>query len=145
MAVPTKKEIEETLTNIKKTKKSKPKKTTKIKTTSRKRTTKDDVIRQLIENNISLQEKNIELINAISKLNNKISEMVDIFNEAAKHIKAGTDEPLIQKLEKLLDQNKVIANGLILLEKYIREKSAMSQQFSPQQQFSPKPLKRPNL
>ena len=140
MAITKKKEVKKTITNIV----DSPKEISPKKTSPGKRTTKDDIIKQLIENNISLQDKNIELISSISKLSNKISEMVDIFSEAASHIKAGTDEPLVQKLEKLLDQNKVIANGLILLEKYIREKSAMSQQF-PQQQFSPKPLKRPNL
>lgn len=143
MVMPTKKELEETLG--KKTKKVSKKPIEVKRKPVVKRATKDDIIKQLVENNISLQQKNIELISAISKLNNKISEMVDIFDEAAKHIKAGTDEPLVNKLERLLDQNKVIANGLILLEKYIREKSAMSQQFAPSQQFSPKPLKRPDL
>ena len=61
MAVPTKKEVEETLgKNVKKsrtTKKEKLKTTVKIKTTTKKRTTKDDIIKQLVENNISLQER----------------------------------------------------------------------------------------
>jgi len=119
-----------------------------VKKTSVKRTspkpTKDNIIQQLMENNLSLQQKNVELINAISELSSKISRMVDIFDEAATHIKSGTDEPLVNKLEKLLDQNKVIANGLILLEKYIREKSAMQQPLTQPGKFSPKPL-RPNL
>jgi len=119
----------------------KTKKTVKRKTSRKKTITQKDLINQLVQNNISLQEKNIELIKSMNQLTLKISEMVKLFEEASKHIKEGRDEPLTQKLEKLLDQNKVIANGLILLEKYVRDKSVMN----PPSSFSPKPLNKPNL
>ena len=104
------------------------------------RKSKDDIITQLAENNLALQEKTAELITSIKGLTKKVDDMVNIFEEAAKHIKEGTDRPLMEKLQGLLEQNKTIAKGLILLEKYVREKSAMG---TPA--FQPKPLPRSNL
>jgi len=104
-----------------------------------KKSTKDDIIHQLAENNIALQEKNTELIISIKELTKKIDSMVTIFEEAAKHIKEGTDRPLMEKLQGLLEQNKTIAKGLILLEKYVREKSVAGTATQP---FQPKPLPR---
>lgn len=102
---------------------------------------KDDIISQLAENNLALQEKTAELIISVKELTKKIDDMVKIFEEAAKHIKEGTDRPLMEKLQNLLEQNKTIAKGLIMLEKYVREKSAMGGT----QPFQPKPLPRSNI
>ncbi len=102
---------------------------------------KDTIIEQLAQNNLVLQEKTTELIISIKDLTKKMDDMVKIFEEAAKHIKEGTDKPLMDKLTDLLEQNKTIAKGLVLLEKYVREKSAMG---GPQQ-FQPKPLPRSNF
>ncbi|MBU4502388.1 MAG: hypothetical protein KKA79_07355 [Nanoarchaeota archaeon] len=107
------------------------------------RVNKDNIIHQLAENNLELQKKTTELIISIKDLTKKIDNMVEIFDEAAKHIKEGTDRPLMEKLSGLLEQNKTIAKGLILLEKYVREKSAMS--ITPISGFQPKPLPRSNF
>lgn len=106
---------------------------------------KDTIIEQLVHNNIALQDKTAELITSIKELTKRMDDMVKIFEEAAKNIKEGTDKPLMDKLQGLLDQNQTIAKGLVLLEKYVREKSAMGgpQQFQPQ--FQPKPLPRSNF
>lgn len=104
-----------------------------------KRASKEGIIEQLVENNIALQEKTADLITSIKELTKKIDDMVKIFEEAAKHIKEGTDRPLMEKLTSLIDQNKTIAKGLVLLEKYVREKSAIGPT------FQPKPLPRSNL
>ncbi|MDP2908739.1 MAG: hypothetical protein Q8N77_02940 [Nanoarchaeota archaeon] len=101
---------------------------------------KDVIIEQLVKNNIALQEKTAELITSIKELTKKMDDMVKIFEEAAKHIKEGTDKPLMDKLQNLLEQNKTIAKGLVLLEKYVREKSVMGPP-----QFQPKPLPRSNF
>jgi len=107
------------------------------------RVNKDNIIHQLAENNLELQKKTTELIISIKDLTKKIDNMVEIFDEAAKHIKEGTDRPLMEKLSGLLEQNKTIAKGLIMLEKYVREKSAMSG--TPTSGFQPKPLPRSNF
>ena len=49
-------------------------------------------------------------------------------------------QQLINRTKTLLEQNKVIARGLILLEKYIREKTPMG--FGDQPSFESKPLPR---
>ncbi len=104
---------------------------------------KDTIIEQLVHNNMALQEKTAELITSIKELTKRMDDMVKIFEEAAKHIKEGTDKPLMDKLQDLLEQNQTIAKGLVLLEKYVREKSVMGS--GPQQQFQPKPLPRSNF
>lgn len=82
------------------------------------------ILNQLIENNIALQKKTTELLISINDLTKKIDSMVTIFSKAAEHIEKGeVEEPLAQKLEALLDQNRKIAKGLILLEKYVRDKA----------------------
>jgi len=106
------------------------------------RVSKSDIIAQLAENNLALQHKTAELITSVKELTKKMDDMVSIFQEAAKHIKEGTDRPLMEKLNGLIEQNKTIAKGLILLEKYVREKSAGVGGGQP---FQPKPLPRSNF
>ncbi|MEK6841294.1 MAG: hypothetical protein AABW57_01635 [Nanoarchaeota archaeon] len=81
----------------------------------------------LLQLNIELQKKNIELLEAINSLTQRIDNLVNIFEEAAKNV-ANIEEDrkvkdLANKLEELLEQNKSLANGLLLLERYIRSKS----------------------
>lgn len=92
---------------------------------------KDKVISDLIEYNIALQNKTAELVSNMGQLTKRIDTMVSLFEEAAKSIRAGTDEPLMKRLSELLDQNKNIARGLILLEKYIKDRSMIDENFPP--------------
>ncbi len=77
--------------------------------------------------NIELQHKNIELLNAVHTLTKRVDNLISIFEEAAKNV--GTVEEdsrlkeLTTKLEALLEQNKSLANGLVLLERYVRSKA----------------------
>ena len=86
----------------------------------------EDVIQRIVETNVALQKKITDLVVSTNDLNQKVSRVVSIFEDAAKHIKPGLEDeqlsPLINKLEELLDQNKTIAKGLVLLERYVREK-----------------------
>ncbi len=93
---------------------------------------------KLIENNIALQSKIVDLVSSVNNLNKRIGHLVDIFEGAAKDVKEvkGVDEQvsaLANKLEMLLEQNKSIAKGLLLLEKYVRGRTEMNQ-------LPPKPL-----
>ena len=88
-----------------------------------------EVMQELIKTNISLEKKMIELLSSMHDLTKKMDLMVDIFTKAAQHIERGdVKEPLAAKLTELLDQNKKIARGLLLLERYVKEKSAFSSQ-----------------
>ena len=84
---------------------------------------KDELINKLIENEVLMQSKTAELIVSINNLVKKMDTMVTLFEEAAKHVKSETEEPLMKRLEALLEQNKNIAHGLVMLESYVREKS----------------------
>ena len=81
----------------------------------------------LVELNLALQNKNIELLNAIHGLTKRIDHLINIFEEAAKNISIVEDDTrvkeLTEKLENLLDQNKTISNSLILLERYVKSRS----------------------
>lgn len=84
----------------------------------------NSLVDQLLETNISLQEKVVDLISSTKELVKRMDNMVKLFEEASSQLKSGTDEPLMRRLEELLEQNKTIAKGLILLEKYVREKAS---------------------
>ena len=93
-----------------------------------KRENHEVLLKHLIENNVSLQKASLNLIETANILTKRIDKLVSIFEEASKHV---TDvelnderlKNLAAKLEGLLDQNKEIAKGLLLLEQYIRSKS----------------------
>ncbi len=97
----------------------------------RKSSTKEEIINQLMQSNLALQDKTADMIHAMKELTKRMDMMVALFEEAASQIKSGTDEPLMKKLEELLDQNKTIAKGLILLEKYVRERASAMPGFRP--------------
>jgi len=83
---------------------------------------KNEAIAKLLENTVLLQKKATELIVASSKLMKKVSELVEIFEEASrtKTVEDSELKPLLDKLSMLLEQNKTLAQGLILLERRIR-------------------------
>ncbi len=86
-----------------------------------------EVMQELIKTNISLEKKVIELLGSVNELAKRVDQMVGIFTKAAEHIERGdVKEPLAAKLTELLDQNKKIARGLLLLERYVKEKSSFS-------------------
>ena len=91
------------------------------------RVTKQDIIDKLTENSVKLQQANSNLLIGITNLTKKIDELVMIFQKAADHIEKGEiKEPLARKLTDLLEQNKRIAKGLILLENFVRENEGFS-------------------
>jgi hypothetical protein len=84
---------------------------------------KQDVINQLIKNSALLQEKSIQLLTSMNNLTKKMENLIAIFEKAADYIeKEEVTEPLSEKLSQLLDQNRKIAQGLLVLEKFVREK-----------------------
>src|SRR3989344_9552126 len=78
------------------------------------------------------QKQISELVESTNKLIQRIDKLVSLFDEAAKHVgevesTEARISALSSKLESLLEQNKAIAQGLLLLEKYVRGKSGLSQ------------------
>lgn len=94
--------------------------------------TKDKIVDMFIESNLSLQHKIADLLVETRELNKNVSGMVLLFTEAGENIKKGKyEDPLMVKLDDLLEQNKNIAKGLLLLEKFVREKQATQSAFAP--------------
>lgn len=91
------------------------------------RASKEALIEKLTENNILLQHKITDLVVSIKDLSGKMDAMLNLFKEAGENIKTGKyEDPLLNKLDDLLEQNKNIAKGLLTLEKYIRERQTAS-------------------
>lgn len=94
------------------------------------------VQQHLIDSNIKLQEKLIELIESnkevsknLSATSKEIQSMTDFFKEAGKYMVAETEDeklkPLLNRISDLVEQNKTIMRSLILIQKYIRASPPM--------------------
>lgn len=80
-------------------------------------------IDRLIESNIQMQHKMADVLLSIKDLNENVSTLITIFKSAGEHIKADKyEDPMIHRLNELLEQNKNLARALMLLEKYVKEK-----------------------
>ena len=102
-----------------------------------KKSSEAKIVDALTENNLILQRKLIEsiestnqLVKSMHRVAEQNSEMLKIFNEASKHIndievKDESLRPMFKRLDDLLEQNKTIARGLLMLERYVRERASL--------------------
>ncbi len=97
----------------------------------------ENVSRMLVENFVSLQSVMADLTSKLNNLANQISKLLELFEQSAKafmekDIKfgegTGVNKEIAEKLDKLLEQNKIIARGLALLHE---ANSAEEPQYSP--------------
>ncbi len=101
-------------------------------TTKHSKGTSDALMGDLVEQNINLQHKMVDLMISVKDLTKSVKGMVELFSEAGEHIKKGKyEDPLLVKLDDLLEQNKNIAKGLLMLEKFVREKQTAPTAFAP--------------
>jgi hypothetical protein len=102
----------------------------------------------LIENFIGLQKAMTHLSMKFENLSDNIGKLLNVFELSAKDFimnkgKANpeTDKDLLNKINSLLEQNKTIAKGLVMIEEKVRNKGEVSQeQVQQQPQFQPRPL-----
>jgi hypothetical protein len=71
-----------------------------------------------------------KLVDSSDKLVKRIDKLVSLFEVASKNVSEVTSaeekvRALSEKLEDLLDQNRTIAKGLLMLEKYVRGKTGI--------------------
>ncbi len=114
------------------------------------KTTAKTTMDLLLENSIALQKTIASLAIELKSLNKKISSMLKLFEDANKAFKETRKEgiatpaempisgELMEKIEELLKQNKTIANGILLLEKALRESTKEKEK--PAKEYKPKPL-----
>ncbi len=107
--------------------------------------TKAELEQALIDNFVNLQKVLTNLAIKFDDLSSNISKMMQLFEISAKsfaekysgEIPVGmidVDKEFLKKLDSLLDQNKVISKGIMLMEERIKERAGPSQpmQQSPQ-------------
>ncbi len=134
-----------------KKKKSRAKATKKTKRKSKPRITQSasevQVEKILVENFVSLQKVMTNLSVKFDSLTNQISKLLDLFEISAKSLaqkefdlgkKGGDDKKIVEKIDNLFEQNKVIARGLTLL----HEKEPLLP--PPKRPFGLGPRKNPN-
>jgi len=92
---------------------------------------KDQTVKLLIENSIALQGVLTNMAVSLDRLSKNMEKMLDVFKEnsmaigedkASSEVHEAREKELINRLDSLIDQNKMIAKGIILLESTIKEK-----------------------
>lgn len=80
----------------------------------------------LIENFVGLQHAMTNLSFKFERLSDNIVKLLQVFEESAKNYMGGnksSDEELLKKINSLLDQNKTIAKGLVLMEEKVKHRA----------------------
>jgi hypothetical protein len=84
----------------------------------------------LIENFVALQKVQTNLAEKLNNLSTQISQLLKLFESAAKSLSeqpavqiCGKDKELLEKLNQLLEQDKVIAKGIVYIEDRMNEMS----------------------
>jgi hypothetical protein len=89
----------------------------------------EELDQKLIENLVELQKVHTAMAEKFDKLSGQIANLLSLFEIAAKSFAthpanqvAEKDKDFLDKIDKLLDQNKTIAKGLTLIEEKVRER-----------------------
>jgi hypothetical protein len=89
----------------------------------------EELQQKLIENLVELQKVHTNLAEKFDKLSDQITTLLRLFEMAAKsfasvpgNLMSEKDKDFLEKIDKLLDQNKTIAKGLMLIEEKVRER-----------------------
>ena len=111
---------------------------------------------RLVHNLIELQKVHANLAEKFDKLSSQMSQLLALFEVSARSFARQTnfqgaekDREFLDKIDRLLDQNKTIAKGLTLMEEKMRERlygqagAVQGQQAQQLHQFdTPRPLPR---
>lgn len=94
-----------------------------------KQTTNQALEERIIHNLVELQKVHTDLSEKFSKLSNQIEQLLTLFEVSARAFAKQAniqgiekDKEFLDKIDKLLDQNKLIAKGLTLMEGKMRER-----------------------
>ncbi|MBS3088472.1 hypothetical protein J4402_01700 [Candidatus Pacearchaeota archaeon] len=112
--------------------------------------------KKLLENLVALQKVHTDLAVKFDKLSRDISNLLTLFEVTAqnfaKNLPTGEiekDKEFLDKIDKLLDQNKTIAKGLTLMEEHMKERvyggtteKQPDEQMRPSLNERPRPLPR---
>lgn len=83
----------------------------------------------LIQNLVELQKVHTTLLEKFDKLSNQLSALLQLFESAARSFAehpankvSEKDKDFLEKIDRLLDQNKTIAKGLMLMEDRMKQR-----------------------
>jgi len=84
----------------------------------------------LLHNMVELQKVHVDMAQKFEKLSGQIAQLLQLFEMTARSfgqqshgiVATEKDREFLDKIDKLLDQNKTIAKGLTLMEEKMREK-----------------------
>ncbi len=101
------------------------------KTTKKKKSVTDrEIEHAILKNLVELQKVQTDLSEKFSHLATEISNLLALFEVTARHFAKNIpqndqftkDKEFLEKIDKLLDQNKTLAKGLTLMEERLRER-----------------------
>ena len=113
---------------------------------AKKRMTASEREKLLIENFVGLQHAMTNMSIKFGSLADNLEQLLKIFEEAAKNFASGEkgdDKDMLNKIDSLLNQNKTIAKGLVLMEEKLRGRAYESEALGSRTRTShirPKPL-----
>ena len=109
----------------------------------------------LVENFVGLQHAMTNMSIKFGALSDNISRLLEIFEESARNFMQGGDKSdnkdMLNKINSLLDQNKTIAKGLVLMEENLRRRAEnpvphfQETETQPQKMVSPTPKPLPRI
>ncbi|HVY01511.1 MAG TPA: hypothetical protein VHA12_01980 [Candidatus Nanoarchaeia archaeon] len=89
-----------------------------------------EINEKLLQNLIELQKVHANLAEKFDSLSKQISQLLNLFENTARTFASNPinqvsekDKAFLEKVDKLLEQNKTIAKGLTLMEERIRERA----------------------
>ncbi len=110
----------------------------------------DNSQRILIENFVALQKVMADLSGKINDLTSQMSRLLNVFEESAKaltekggKVGLGSDKEVSAKLDQLLDQNKILAQGVALLHESNNQEPPQDQSAPMQPMMAPMPNQNP--
>ncbi|MBT7101931.1 hypothetical protein HN935_00280 [archaeon] len=95
----------------------------------------------LIENFVGLQHAMTNMSIKFGSLSDNISKLLQVFEESAKNFVSGgksDDRDMLKKIDSLLNQNKTIAKGLVLMEGKLRGRSEEPKAIPPRVEMKPR-------
>jgi hypothetical protein len=95
----------------------------------------------LIDNFVGLQHAMTNMSIKFGSLSDNISKLLQVFEEAAKGFVSGgksDDRDMLKKIDSLLNQNKTIAKGLVLMEGKLRGRSEEPKAMPPRTEMKPR-------
>ncbi len=107
---------------------------------------KSDFEQTLLDNFVNLQKVLTNLAVKFDTLSDQISKLLQLFEISAKSFaekssETDIDGESVDKLDTLLEQNKIIAKGIMLMEEKMRSRTVLNNQ-RPSEMIMSKPLPR---